>query len=955
MTFFHESSPLNEAWISLDLETTGLSSEADEIIEIGAIKFVGDKELEKFQSFVNPGRKLSDFIIDYTGIKQSDVNKAPTFGTIAPQLASFLGSTPIVGHNIGFDLGFLKAKGMQLINPTCDTWEMAYVLRPNAKSYGLGALANQINATHDNPHRAIDDAEATRALFIVLVRELFSLDGAMLAEMKRIAQRSNWNLKYLLNFVISSSTAETASRTPKRGNGMTDGLEDTKFSVAWEDTTALKARIKRDRPITPNEHLLQIEKSLIGSLLREESVFSKTISGYDERTQQVEMADAVTDTINTGGRLIVEAGTGVGKSMAYLLPAAIYAASNNRRVIISTNTLNLQDQLVTKDLPMVLTGMEKVPELADLDVKFTQLKGRSNYLCFNRLQALRNSPSVDDPQSRLLAKILKWLPATDTGDRSELNLGHRSASAPWDRLSAQGSRDCGSSNEYCFLKAARAKAAASHIVVVNHALLLSDVAMGGSVIPDYDVLIIDEAHHLEEEATRQLGFDIPQRGFDDYIQGLSGDRGIFNNVVAALRRSAAGQSRQKTVQEAVDESAVCIPRTREAVTHLFNGLTAMIFDGHLGKGRQHQEARVTTSSRSQPGWSELEIAWENVDLLLSRMSSNLTLVERSLDGLKDSNVPGYEGLFSEVSESLQRSVDLRNKLAEFFVKPQEKGIYWATKDPRTQDAVLHAAPLDVSETLDELLFSEKESVVLTSATLSTGGDFKHLVNRTGFNDAKHLLLGSPFDYEQAALVCVPSDMPQPNAEDYHRAVNWAVIRAAESTDGRAMSLFTSHASLRTCASAIRGPLKALGISVLAQGVDGTPQQLVSRFLNDPRTILLGTASFWEGVDLPGDSLKVLLVTRLPFNVPSEPVFASRSDQYEEPFNQYAVPQAVLKLRQGFGRLIRTKSDRGVAIILDQRILSRRYGKTFLKSLPPVNIDPCSMLELPAKIKEWFQD
>ena len=307
----------------------------------------------------------------------------------------------------------------------------------------------------------------------------------------------------------------------------------------------------------------------------------------------------------------------------------------------------------------------------------------------------------------------------------------------------------------------------------------------------------------------------------------------------------------------------------------------------------------------------------------------------------------------EIANAQQVNADLRQKLAEFVPQPKPDGIYWVTRTGQSRDLTLRAAPLHVGETLNELLFSQKECVVLTSATLSTNQNFSHIRERIGFDDADELLVGSPFDYPNAALICVPEDMPEPNSWAYQESIEQAISDAALAVNGRTMALFTSHASLQTTASSIRGNLQSRGITVLAQGVDGTPQQLVSRFLDNPKSVLLGTSSFWEGVDLAGESLQVLLVTRLPFNVPSEPVFAARSELYENSFNEYAVPQAILRLRQGFGRLIRTKTDKGVAIILDKRIVSRRYGKAFLKSLPPGTFKTCALYELEGEIKRWI--
>jgi len=243
-------------------------------------------------------------------------------------------------------------------------------------------------------------------------------------------------------------------------------------------------------------------------------------------------------------------------------------------------------------------------------------------------------------------------------------------------------------------------------------------------------------------------------------------------------------------------------------------------------------------------------------------------------------------------------------------------------------------------------------VVLTSATLAANGAFTHVRERTGFADAEELLLGSPFDYPSAALLCVPKDMPEPSAWAYQAALEQAIMDAAATAGGRTMALFTSYASLQATAGAVRANLEAKGLTVLAQGADGTPHQIVRSYLGNPNSVILGTASFWEGVDLSAESLKVLLLARLPFNVPTEPVFAARSELFEDPFNQYAVPQAILRLRQGFGRLIRSKSDKGVVVIMDSRVLSKRYGKAFLDSLPPSTFKTCQLNELPKLIKGW---
>ncbi len=961
--FSHHTSPLEDVWVALDIETTGLSPESDEIIEIGVVKFQGGEVLDTFCTFVNPRRRLNDFIRQFTGITQAEVDAAPSFSQVAGKLAAFVGASPIVGHNLGFDLGFLEKKGLRFSNPRCDTWELAYVLHPGAPEYSLSKLAERMNVSVERPHRAIDDALAAKELFLKLAREAADLDVFILAEMQRLAQRSSWVLSYLLRGI---ETAKVASRPssphpnlPPRGEGIkgTGG----EVGVAGLNTQAIAQRLQQGRALRPNLRAREVDVEFVASLLSEGSPLSESLPGFEERAEQVAMARAVAEAINQGKRLIVEAGTGVGKSMAYLLPAILYASMNNKRVVVSTNTINLQEQLLGKDLPVLVDALSRVDDVSIEDLNFTQLKGRANYLCLNRWSHLRSSDGLTDAEARMLAKTLVWLQATESGDRSELNLGHRAAAAPWERISAQSAPGCFGKGGPCFLRAARERAAASHIVVVNHALLLTDVSAGGTLIPEYDILIIDEAHHLEEEATRHFGFDIGQSRVDEHIQSLSGERGLLNAAVTAFRTSSAAATRRAAVEKIANETMALLHRVRDNVASLFAGLADALRNGSEGAEGGGQDFRITTSTRSQPAWSGLETLWENVDLSLSEIGRSLAQLENALEGLENANLVNYDGLTQELGVAQQTNSDLKTRLTEFFPNPKPDGIYWVTKAGQSNDPsaalrtglILHAAPLHVGEMLNDLLFSQKESVILTSATLSANNSFAHVTERTGFADAEELLLGSPFDYPNAALLCVPTDMPEPNSWAYQEAVERAITDAANAVGGRTMALFTSYASLQATAASIRGDLQARGITVLTQGADGTPQQIVRRFLEDPKSVILGTASFWEGVDLAGDSLMVLLVSRLPFSVPSEPVFAARSELYDNPFMQYAVPQAILRLRQGFGRLIRTRTDRGVAIILDSRIVSKRYGKEFLNSLPPCKLKTTSLHQLPGEIRGWL--
>ena len=931
---------LDEAWVALDLETTGLSSDEDQIIEVGAVRFRGHETLDTFQSLVNPGRRLDPFVTRLTGITNDDLRDAPGFSSVAAALAAFVGRSPLVGHNIGFDLGFLDRQGFRTPNRLCDTWELAYFLLPRQPSYALDSLAGWAGAEDSRYHRAVDDAHATRRLFVRLLEDLAGLDVNSLAEIGRMAARSPWIVSDVLR--LQGLTAARVA-APDSGTG-----------VSGVDTGELSKRLRHGRALRANERRLTMDPELAASLLMSGSPLAEAIDGFEERVEQAHMARAVARAINGGHRLMVEAGTGVGKSLAYLLPAAMYALENNRRVVVSTNTINLQEQLLTKDVPALVRGLGEVDGLQAEDLRFAQLKGRANYLCFRRWDRLRSSDALTAEEARMVAKTLVWMGETATGDRSELNLGHREAAAPWDRLSAQGAVDCPRGGTPCFLRAAREKAAASHLVIVNHALLLSDLTSGGALIPEHDVLVIDEAHHLEREATRHLGFELGHSRFGEYVDSLIGDGGLLAQAVNAFRGTIVAETRRNTVEQTAQRALPLLPRLREAAALTYATLLAVVSERIEERGGYAQELRITRTTRAQPTWSDLETQWQNVDLLLMDVEARLGELNIALDGLEDAELVNYDGLMAELASARQTTSELRRMLREFVAEPLEDGIYWVTRSRQSADLTMHYAPLHVGPLLDEMLFSRKESVIMTSATLSTAGTFDHVVERTGFTESERLLLGSPFDYPRAALLCVPNDMPEPNSWAYQSALEQAVTDSVLAAGGRTMALFTSHASLQATAAQIRNDLEARGINVLAQGVDGTPGQLVRRFRSEPKSLLLGTASFWEGVDLPGDSLQVLLLARLPFNVPTEPVFEARSEQYEDSFSEYALPEAALRLRQGFGRLIRTRTDRGVVVILDRRVVSRRYGQVFLDSLPDVTLRNVSVIDLDRHIQNWLE-
>ena len=934
-----DSMPIvGDVCVALDLETTGLVAETDEIIEVGAVKFQGDRALDTFQALVNPYRTLSPFIRELTGITQADVDGGSPFAAVAPRLESFIGRNPIVGQNVDFDLGFLAKKGMSLPNPVYDTREMAAVLLPQHREYSLAFLAASLGIEHPNPHRALGDADVTARVFHALTRVALEMDEGLLSELSRLYARARGHLAQLFLRL-------------QQARGQATGFATAASGLVGLDTETLGRRLDAPSPPRASVEDHPLDAEAVAHFFDEGGPLARVLESYRRRPQQTDMALAVTRALKDNRDLIVEGGTGVGKSMAYLLPALLFALENKERVVVSTNTINLQEQLIAKDLPTLSRALEEwSPDFAG--VRFALLKGRDNYLCIRRWRQLVREESLSPEEARIASKVMVWLQDTVSGDRAEMNLASRELPV-WSRMSSAGAIDCPPRvRETCFLRAARDKAEDADLVVVNHALLMRDLAEGGGIIPSYDYLVIDEAHHLEEEATSQFGSRLSQATMDEWMERLEGGHGVYRELRAFMGQLLA-TPRAGVLEPLSQEGEALLPAAREHMAALWVTLAAFLADHHEDGDTWRLLLRLTESSRAQPGWSEVEVAWENADLALSQVSRNLERLVHALGTQEDDGLVGYDSLVMETSSCLNAAEDIREKLRSFVVHPEDDRIYWMTQDGRDGGIALDTAPLHVGAILQEKLFSQKKSVILTSATLKTHGNFEHITQRLGLEDADELLVDSPFDYPRAVLLCTPGDIPEPGSRGYQEAVQRAIIDACRAAGGRTMALFTSHAALQTARSGIREELQGLGIRVLAQGVDGPPRSLLDTFLQNPESALLGTASFWEGVDIPGGGLKALVVTRLPFNVPTDPVFAARSQLYEDPFNQYAVPQSVLRFRQGFGRLIRGEKDRGAVIVLDRRIMSRRYGKVFLDSIPECAVSKGPLRGLSREIGQWL--
>lgn len=943
-------------YASIDLETTGLDAGQDAIIEIGIVHFQEDEILAEWSSLVNPHRRVPPNITELTGITQAEVNHAPPLSQIREEIERRVKGRVLVAHYAGFDLAFLHQNGLCEANQALDTHELATILFPTAGRYSLSALTTRLSIPLPaamERHRALTDAIMTAKLFQSLFRAAEALPLETLEEIVQTGRTVNWFAVSLFERALSAASRMALVR--QRGSASA-AVRPSRRRLQ----PLFKAPSPPGRALRPKDPSTPIDPDQIAEMLGPSGLFAAHFSSFEYRPQQVEMTRAVAQAIDGHHHLMVEAGTGTGKSIAYLLPAAYWAFENRDRVVVSTNTINLQDQLIGKDVP-------DLQRLLPFEFQATVLKGRSNYVCPRMVNALRRNGPSDADEMRLLARLLVWLPQSSSGERGEISLQSKGEQVAWTRLNADNEActgdSCANIAGDCPLRVARQSAESAHIVIVNHALLLSDIVTGNKVLPEYRYLIVDEAHHLENATTDGLSFETDQASIERMVGELTRGRGVGLEVLGRCRATLPPDQLGPLESELLrlQESAGTAGRLSEA---FFWELGRFLQEHTEGPERRYStRVLVTSGLRTQPSWERIEMAWEQASQRLASLVEGLRRVEQSLDEITNSfELPDGEELTLQIRSLRRDLAETRRNTDQLVFEPDDETIYWAELPVRGERISLHAAPLHVGPLVQEHLFHKKDCIILTSATLQTTSPsseglsgFEYLRDRLYAWEADELAVGSPFDYESSTLLFLPTDMPEPNQPGHQRLVESSLLALVTALRGRTLVLFTSYSQLRQTASAIRGGLADSGISIYQQGAGISRQQLLEGFRDSDASVLLGTRSFWEGVDVPGPALSCVVIARLPFDVPTDPIFAARQGSYENPFYDYAVPEAVLRFRQGFGRLIRTKTDRGIVVSLDKRLLTKAYGRFFLDALPACTIERDSIANMAKRAAEWLEE
>ncbi|MBN1127883.1 MAG: hypothetical protein JXA71_02780 [Chitinispirillaceae bacterium] len=884
-------------FVAIDVETTGLDFSRDRVIEVGAVQFIAGKPGREFAAFVNPGVPIPDTITELTSISNSDVATAPPFSAIADALIAFVNDLPLCGHQVDFDLNFLnreleRAGKKPFGKQSLDTVMLSKIILESGRRYSLKSVSKSLEVTLDNAHRALHDAKASGEVAVALIPRLADLPIAVRQTMAAAAPAS------FLKGLIFKSLGNTHPAVRVRTNAQVVSLN--------------KLSLPEKMAVTHRDEII--------SVFSEGGSLSKLMPSFLQRKAQLDMAIEVTDALNTQSFLIAEAGTGTGKSLAYLVPAAKWAVENRTRVIVATRTRNLQDQLVSKELPLLSS-------IVGSDFRHTVLKGRSNYLCLSRWeQLLRGEAGNMSLRERYaILPLIPWVEQTATGDIEEQNqFNPRWFAKIWDLISAE-SHGCHGRRcplfKSCFLQQARTKALGSHIVVINHALFFSEMCAGTSFLGRIGTIIFDEAHHLESSGHTYLRVELDSNRSSLFMEEL-------NSLVQAIGT--------------IKESSDILDRGREVKSHLKQvRKRSQAFLQSIGDwAKRKKQGAIPPEYQIRYGENDF-----SSDVEALAFANTLDTLKDQLHELKQKIAasPLPERVIEPVGEKVlscqERTSQLSADLRYLMAGRTEDHAFWAEGNLEKGWSKLCGVPLDIASLLSQIWEQCAGSVIFTSATLSVARSpdyFSHSVGLAGHTARTAIaVFPSPFRKEQALMGAVKNG-PDPDAPEYVGFVA-SVIRDLHAAQGKnVLVLFTANSMLSAVYKLLRTMPGIDRRNILAQNISGGRFALLEQFKEQSRMVLLGTDSFWEGIDVPGNACEIVVMPRLPFPVPVHPLVQAISEKmtslHGESFMSYAIPEAVIRFRQGCGRLIRSSSDRGALVVLDNRIVKKSYGSRFTRSI-----------------------
>jgi DNA polymerase III epsilon subunit family exonuclease len=988
--------------VAIDLETTGLHPEQDAVIEIGALKFAGDEVIETFESFVAPGVAIPYRIQRLTGISLPQLKGAPTMAEVAPRLRAFLGEHPLVGHSVQFDAAFLRRAGLARRNPLVDTYELASALLPGLQSYTLAAVGEALGVRSPTYHRALADAQLSRDVFLALLERLDDLDPGTLDALSRLAAPQDWTPAYFVRAALRAQRSERAIGPAGTGTTLGDqlaaklGLDPSALARAM-NTGARSQRLARPHVLTP--------------------VATPEVVAPD-MPQLDAVAAAVSETLTAGGALLVETLGDAASLSSCLIPALRWAQATGGRVLVSAADAEGASRIARQVLPRTFASAQiELTDVPVAEV-YEHGAYLCLHRWYGAARVARDGLLARDVARGLAKlTVWAGQTQTGTRYEvalvgQEMEAWERSRSGPEfaDTVGTCAYRRDG----YCYVATAQAAAQDARVIVTTHAALASQLAGADAMLPEATRAIILDAHLLEEELRRVRSFTLDRQELLTLLATLATTEEPGGHRVGLLRLAAARADRAGGNRE--HSWFAQVERTRQSAEKFFAALKTVLThnqgtaNGGAGESTEGRTLRLDLGERQSGAWAEAAHSWHTLEERLGALAKQLREVAQLIVATLGKNATASrDGVATDLLALARRLEHICDQGAScFHVDAGENTVQWlrvpytnapGANEPRGRRAAptarpgkhsriekdekdekdekatataaseassrqengrdeasevpaLHTAPVQVGALLQPL-WSPERSLVLAGSSLAVAGDFTYTRAALGLPDAMRTLETS-LDRAEQTLMCLPEDVPEPNAPQYQRHLDEALIRLAVALNGQLVAIFPSHAALRSSALGIRRSLERDDILVLAQGQDGSTRQLWQTFRAERRVVLLGAGAFWEGAGQLDQPPACVVVTRVPFPALSDPLLAARAELWADPQNQFVVPHAALKLRQALVSLCWSHHQRNTLVLFDRRLQTRSYGSMLIGSLARCTQYQAPMAHIAERVSEWVE-
>ncbi|WP_165253438.1 helicase C-terminal domain-containing protein [Adlercreutzia sp. ZJ304] len=975
--------------VVIDTETTGISVRKDELTQIAAARIEHGIITDWYITFVNPGMPIPDEVAHLTNIHDSDVEGAPDPQTALAGLVEFVGDAKLVAHNAAFDRSFTTKHpaGYPLLeNIWIDSLELARIALPRMKSHRLIDLVRAFDAPLST-HRADEDVAATYALYRLLLAAVEAMPASLVREIAQLAPPTEWPTGIVFAYFANKAQKNNLQNknTPSPANSTTLNIGEANdesphiepFSLKQERqnvarkmgkakndaATMISAELAQRAGINVPEVLEFPTKNEIDEAFSETGIIGTIFEDYHQRDEQLQMAQAVRTAFATSDNLVVEAGTGVGKSMAYLVPAALTALQNNINVGIATKSNALLDQLIYHELPALSESLQKT---TGKTLTYAPLKGFTHYPCLRKVERIMREGArmvavqgEEHTQAPAIAALLSFIQQTEYDDMDSLKIDYRLLPRRTITTTSHDCmrRKCPFFGAACFVHGQRRKAEASDIVVTNHSLFFCDIAADHGLLPPIRYWVIDEAHSAEMEARRALSLELAVDALNNLAARVSAEESA-RNVFVRAERNVIGPA---NTGENMSATAAAEASQADFGT-LFYALTSKAKDA----GRKFSQAESEFAShvrdllyfdtQKKSSYEYVDL-WINEEMRRSEVFQSLIAMAQILIDASEKLVNVCQELVGYMEDAqgaavVQREIasvayelkDVITAADAIFVHPSETYVYSANL-ARKHDrggSTITAQLYNVGAKLDETLYVDTHSVVFTSATLTVADSFRPFMEAMGLNtspqsQAKTLALGSTYDFDSNMTIYVPNDLPDPTATAYIPQLCELLKELHVAQGGSMLTLFTNRKEMDTCFAEVAPHLKTADLRLVCQRWGVSVKGLRDDFLSDETLSLFALKSFWEGFDAPGSTLRGVVLPKLPFSKPSDPLSCERSARDDAAWRKWVLPQAVLEVKQAVGRLIRKAEDEGIVVLADTRLLSKGYGKVFLKSMPSCDV------------------